>query len=78
MDFIHHACILREIKPVTALKGKNIEGYLFDFIKNILQAHKIYPEFHREITAMQLLDPDIRKIIAQQEKNQLNYAYRYI
>ena len=74
----YNESILKEIKPVSAFKGKNMEGYLSDFINNILQAHKIYPEFHREITAMQLLDPDIRKIITQQEKSQLDYAYKYI
>jgi len=74
----YNGSIQKQIKPVTAFKGKNIEDHLSDFINNILQAHRIYPEFHREITAMQLLDQDIRDIIAQKEKSQLAYAYRYI
>ena len=74
----HNEKILNEIKPGITLKGKNLEESLFDFISIILQAHKIHPEFHKEIMAMYLLDPDVRELIDEQNKGELAYTYKYL
>jgi AcrR family transcriptional regulator len=44
-------------------KGKTI----FDLINGILQAHKIFPEFHQEIAAMSILDKDVKEYMFKQD-----------
>jgi AcrR family transcriptional regulator len=70
--------ILNEIKPDIVLEGKNLKESLLNFITNILQAHKIHPEFHQEIMALYLLDSDVRQLVDDQNKNELAYAYKYL
>lgn len=52
----------------------NKEEFLRGLINRLLQSHKIFPEFHKELSAMQLLDPDIKKVIDEQELLVLEYT----
>lgn len=53
---------------VLKANGVNKEIVVHQFIRNTIQAHKINPDFHREIAAVSILEPDIQRIIHEQEK----------
>jgi AcrR family transcriptional regulator len=74
----YNELIMKEIKPVDTFNGEDIRQSLTDLVKNILNAHKIHPEFHQEITAMYISDPDVRKLIDKQKKNEIDFTLRYL
>jgi len=51
------------------------ETIVYHFIYNTIQAHKINPAFHREITAVSILDSDIQKLMHEQEKREMEHIY---
>jgi AcrR family transcriptional regulator len=77
MDY-YNELITNEIKPSGTLEDDNIEEYLFDLINSILQAHKIHPDFHQEIMAMYIADPDVRELIDKQKKIAKNHSLDYL
>ena len=77
MDY-YDGLISSEIKPSGILENDNIEEYLFNLINSILQAHKIHPDFHQEIMAMYISDPDVRELIDRRKKNEKNYSLDYL
>ena len=79
LETLKYDNIMEEMRPYNKLEDKNVEAYLFEFIRNILQIHKIiHPQFHQEVTAMRLLDPDVRKVMDEQDRSMLDYTYRYV
>jgi AcrR family transcriptional regulator len=58
--------VQKEVSSCADIKDK-IRIILF----NLMKAHDIYPGFQREIAVMRLLDPDIKKIIDEQEKRDI-------
>jgi len=60
----------------TALKDFSSCGSNRDkikiIIKNLMKAHNYYPGFIRDITVMRLLDPEIKKVIDDHEKNDIS------
>jgi AcrR family transcriptional regulator len=70
---------LEEMRPNNTLEDKSLEAYLLEFIQNILQVHKIInPQFHQEISAMRLMDPDVKKVMDEQDKSMIDYTYQYL
>lgn len=53
---------------VLKANGINKEIIVYQYIRNTIQAHKINPDFHREIVAVSILEPDIQSMIHEQEK----------
>lgn len=49
----------------------NKEKIIYDFINNILRAHRFFPQFHQEISAMSILDTDVKELILKQEKEEV-------
>jgi AcrR family transcriptional regulator len=43
--------------------------YLHDLINNLVEAHRILPNFHREIEAMRLYDPGLNKLMTDQKND---------
>lgn len=43
------------------------EKKISEYIRTVIQAHKINPAFHREMEAMSMMDEDIHRIIGEQE-----------
>jgi AcrR family transcriptional regulator len=41
----------------------NVKAFLQYLINTLIEAHNIYPQFHREVTVMAQSDPDIAKIV---------------
>lgn len=56
-----------DLRVNAAEKDRNIYG----FIRNTIQAHKIFPGFHREVEAMRILDPDIEEASRETEKKEI-------
>jgi AcrR family transcriptional regulator len=77
MDY-YDELITNEIKPGITLEEDNIEEYLFDLINSVLQAHKIHPDFHQEIMAMYISDPDVRELVDKRKKSATNYSLDYL
>lgn len=79
LETVKYENAMEEMRPYNRLVDNNVEAYLYEFICNILQVHKmIYPQFHREVTAMRLLDRDVRKVMDEQDRSMLDYTYRYL
>jgi len=53
------------------LPGLTMEQGIRLFLRSLLKAHMIYPDFHREVDAMAILDPDVHKLVWEQEKEEL-------
>ncbi|MBN1191582.1 MAG: TetR/AcrR family transcriptional regulator [Dehalococcoidales bacterium] len=70
--------ILKQVETGYVSGGKDLEEILFNFISNTLQAHKIHPEFHQEMMAMYISDPDVRKFVDDQKKQEMEYPLRYL
>ncbi len=51
---------------------------LSEFIRSVFKAHKICPQFHNEVIVMSILDSDIKKIVYEEEKFELNYVYKLL
>jgi AcrR family transcriptional regulator len=49
----------------------NVRDKIRVIMENLMKAHDIYPGFQREIAVMRLLDPEIKKIIDEQDKKDL-------
>jgi AcrR family transcriptional regulator len=47
---------------------KSKEDYISGLISNVMSAHKFKPGFHKELTIMELQDPDIKKIMDGRKK----------
>ena len=45
------------------------------FLQSLLDAHRIYPDFHQEVEAMAIFDSDVREVIHEQEKIELRRTH---
>jgi AcrR family transcriptional regulator len=62
------------IEEISTIKNK--KEFIKKLFGNILAAHKIYPGFHKELSAMQILDPDISKLNEKNEKRTLDTYFK--
>ncbi len=70
--------IMEQLKSKSPSDYKSKKELLESQINSILQAHRINPEFHRELNAMQLMDPEIEKRVEEQEKLAVEYMRGYL
>jgi len=79
LEALKYENLIEEMRPYNTIEDKSLEAYLLEFIHNILQVHKIiHPQFHQEVTAMRLMDPDVDKVMDEQDKSMIDYTYRYL
>jgi AcrR family transcriptional regulator len=62
------------IEEISAIKNK--KEFIKKLFSNILAAHKIFPGFQKELSAMQILDPDISKVHEKIEKRTLDTYFK--
>jgi AcrR family transcriptional regulator len=58
--------------------SKNIEHFLSQLIRVILEAHRYMPDFHRELEMMKLSEPDIQHIMIQQELAEIEMIRKWL
>ena len=79
LEALKYENLIEEMRPYNTIEDKSLEAYLLEFIQNILQVHKIInPQFHQEVTAMRLMDPDIKNVMDEQDKSMVDYTYKYL
>ena len=64
-----------KIKIENSTSKIDKEEFIRKLLDKILLAHKIYPKFHKELAAMQLLDEDINKVYEDLERKTIDSYY---
>ena len=61
-----------ELNDKALHKNKsNAREVIYKQVKKVFDAHNISPKFHREVSIMKYFDPDVRKIMEEQEEKEI-------
>jgi len=64
------------IRPPDTGQGADKKEFIRTLLNRILLAHKNHPRFHKELAAMQILDPEISEITEKREQRTIDSYYQ--